>query len=177
MLLLEDDLKMQFTGPAIFGGESMKENVPTKDAFFFSSFFLLPSSSSSSILFLLPSSIFLAFRFVFFFLLTSAIAMMPCVLCRVCNQRMWSGHCRAPGRWKPKWKETLARCTRKVPTKHRLVCGLQMRHDGRLTERAKKAAAMIPILQTAMTTDATLNNRIDLRGRRRCYNIYIHSYI
>lgn len=176
MLLLEDDLKMQFTGPAIFGGESMKENVPTKDAFFFlpSSFFLLLHLLLSSSFFLLLFFwLFISFSF-FCWLLR---AMMPCVLCRVCNQRMWSGHCRAPGRWKPKWKETLARCTRKVPTKHRLVCGLQMRHDGRLTERAKKAAAMIPILQTAMTTDATLNNRIDLRGRRRCYNIYIHSYI
>lgn len=55
MLLLEDDLKMQFTGPAIFGGESMKENVPTKDAFFFlpSSFFLLLHLLLSSSFFLL----------------------------------------------------------------------------------------------------------------------------
>ena len=67
MLLLEDDLKMQFTGPAIFGGESMKENVPTKDAFFFFPYFFF----FFVFFYPLPSSFFYFFGFSFRFLFFS----------------------------------------------------------------------------------------------------------
>lgn len=101
MLLLEDDLKMQFTGPAIFGGESMKENVPTKDAFFFS--FLLPSSFFFIFFYPLPSSFFyffgFSFRFLFFADFCARWCHACCVMCATKGCGVGTVVLRGVGNW------------------------------------------------------------------------------